>query len=170
MSILTQRTKTLPTGLDIKELIPCKNFMEVMSLGLNGGLIYCFEYTIKNCTTFYVLRILTEARLLPKNLDFLTEAMDSLTAEYLIILNMHGEIDLYTHTPVVVPALPDISRIRIFALQFSRIKLRRKWGENLAGAIPAMSDMVMLEMRYINVFSEINLAKDIGIDVGRVIL
>lgn len=44
--------------------------MEAIGLGLNGGLIYCLEYT---CNTFYVLPILTEARFLLENLDFLIE-------------------------------------------------------------------------------------------------
>lgn len=67
--------------------------MEEIGLGLNGGLIYCLEYT---CNTFYVLPILTEARLLLGNLDFLIETMDCLTAEYLIILSIHGQRELYT--------------------------------------------------------------------------
>lgn len=35
-----------------------------------------------------------------------------------------------------------------------------------AGALPAMVAMIMLEIRYINVFSEINLVKDRGTILG----
>lgn len=38
--------------LDIKELISLEDVMEEMGLGPNGGLIYCFEYAITNCTRF----------------------------------------------------------------------------------------------------------------------
>ncbi|CRK35455.1 hypothetical protein BN1708_006754, partial [Verticillium longisporum] len=71
--------------LDIKDLISLKDAMEEVGLGPNGGLIYCFEF-------------------LMENLDWLTEALDSLTEEYLIIIDMPGQIELYTHIPIL-PAL-----------------------------------------------------------------
>ena len=57
--------------LDIKELISLADVMDEMSLGPNGGLIYCFEF-------------------LMENLDFLTDALDAVTEEYLIIIDMPG--------------------------------------------------------------------------------
>ncbi|PQE25767.1 GPN-loop GTPase 3 protein [Rutstroemia sp. NJR-2017a BBW] len=71
--------------LDIKDLISLEDVMEEMGLGPNGGLIYCFEFLLEN-------------------LDFLSEALDPLTEEYLIIIDMPGQIELYTHIPIL-PAL-----------------------------------------------------------------
>jgi len=71
--------------LDIKDLISLSDVMEEMGLGPNGGLIYCFEFLLEN-------------------LDFITEALDPLTEEYLIIIDMPGQIELYTHIPIL-PAL-----------------------------------------------------------------
>jgi GTPase SAR1 family protein len=59
--------------------------MEEMGLGPNGGLIYCFEFLLEN-------------------LDFISEALDPLSEEYLIIIDMPGQIELYTHIPIL-PAL-----------------------------------------------------------------
>ncbi|EHL02416.1 putative GPN-loop GTPase 3 like protein [Glarea lozoyensis 74030] len=71
--------------LDIKDLISLEDVMEEMGLGPNGGLIYCFEFLLEN-------------------LDFLTEALDPLSEEYLIVIDMPGQIELYTHIPIL-PAL-----------------------------------------------------------------
>jgi GTPase SAR1 family protein len=66
--------------LDIRDLISVEDVMEELRYGPNGALVYCFEY-------------------LMDNLDFLTEGLDSLTDEYLIIFDMPGQIELYTHCP-----------------------------------------------------------------------
>lgn len=145
--------------LDIKELISLKDVMEEMGLGLNGALISCFEYTLKNYTKFYVLRILTEARFLLGNPDFLAEAMDQLTAEYLIILNLHGKRELYTHIPVVQAIVKHLTRTG--ALE---VNLRAAFPSDQTSS--SMVAMIMLEIRHINVFSEINLVKDRGIILG----
>lgn len=43
-------------------------------------------------------------------------------------------------------------------------------GQNFARAPPAVSAVIVPEIRYINVFSEINLVKHRAIDLGRGIL
>jgi len=61
--------------LDIKDLISLEDVMEEMSLGPNGGLIYCFEF-------------------LMENLDFLTDPLEEVTDDYLIVFDMPGQIEL----------------------------------------------------------------------------
>jgi hypothetical protein len=39
--------------LDIKDLISLEDVMEEMSLGPNGGLIYCFEFLMENLDWLY---------------------------------------------------------------------------------------------------------------------
>ena len=68
--------------LDIKDLISLEDVMEEMSLGPNGGLIYCFEF-------------------LMENLDWLTDPLEEVTEEYLIVFDMPGQIELYTHVPIL---------------------------------------------------------------------
>ncbi|KHO00114.1 putative protein family, ATP binding protein [Metarhizium album ARSEF 1941] len=132
--------------LDIKELISLKDAMEEVGLGPNGGLVYCFEF-------------------LMENLDWLTEALDNLTEEYLIIIDMPGQIELYTHIPIL-PALVrylsqpgslDIRMAAVYLVESTFVVDRAKF---FAGTLSAMSAMLMLEVPHINVLSKMDLVKD----------
>src|SRR3954470_14641859 len=130
--------------LDIKDLISLEDVMEEMGLGPNGGLIYCFEFLLEN-------------------LDFLSEALDSLTEEYLIIIDMPGQIELYTHIPIL-PALVkhlmrgslNINMCAAYLLESTFIIDRPKL---FAGSLSAMSAMLMLEMPHVNILSKMDLVK-----------
>lgn len=119
--------------------------MEEVGLGPNGGLIYCFEF-------------------LMENLDWLTEAIDGLTEDYLIIFDMPGQIELYTHVPIL-PALMkflsqpgnlDIRMAAVYLLEATFVVDRAKF---FAGTLSAMSAMLMLEVPHINVLSKMDLVK-----------
>ncbi|PHH84779.1 hypothetical protein CDD83_1408 [Cordyceps sp. RAO-2017] len=131
--------------LDIKELISLKDAMEEVGLGPNGGLIYCFEF-------------------LMENLDWLTEALDSLTEEYLIIFDMPGQIELYTHIPILPalvrflsqPGALDVRMAAVYLLEATFVVDRAKF---FAGTLSAMSAMLMLEVPHINLLSKMDLVK-----------
>lgn len=131
--------------LDIKELISLKDAMEEVGLGPNGGLIYCFEF-------------------LMENLDWLTEALDSLTEEYLIIFDMPGQIELYTHVPILPalvkflsqPGALDIRMAAVYLLEATFVVDRAKF---FSGTLSAMSAMLMLEVPHINLLSKMDLVK-----------
>jgi len=131
--------------LDIKDLISLEDVMEEMGLGPNGGLIYCFEFLLEN-------------------LDFLTEALDPLSEEYLILFDMPGQIELYTHVPIL-PALVkhltrtgalDISLCAAYLLEATFVVDKAKF---FAGTLSAMSAMIMLEVPHVNVLSKMDLVK-----------
>ncbi|KAG9238719.1 GPN-loop GTPase [Amylocarpus encephaloides] len=131
--------------LDIKDLISLEDVMEDMGLGPNGGLIYCFEFLLEN-------------------LDFLTEALDPLTEEYLIIIDMPGQIELYTHIPIL-PALVkhltrtgalDVNLCAAYLLEATFVVDRAKF---FAGTLSAMSAMIMLEVPHVNILSKMDLVK-----------
>jgi GTPase SAR1 family protein len=132
--------------LDIKDLISLEDVMDELKLGPNGGLIYCFEF-------------------LMENLDFLTEALDSLTEEYLIIFDMPGQIELYTHIPVLPtlvkfltqPGALDIRLCAAYLLEAQFVMDRAKY---FAGSLSAMSAMIMLEVPHLNILSKMDLVKD----------
>jgi GTPase SAR1 family protein len=118
--------------------------MEEMGLGPNGGLIYCFEF-------------------LMENLDFLTDPLEEVTDDYLIVFDMPGQIELYTHVPI----LPDLVKtlmhgslnIRMCAaylLEATFVVDRPKF---FSGTLSAMSAMLMLEMPHINILSKMDLVK-----------
>ncbi|OAA50095.1 putative protein family, ATP binding protein [Beauveria brongniartii RCEF 3172] len=131
--------------LDIKELISLRDAMEEVGLGPNGGLIYCFEF-------------------LMQNLDWLTEALDALTEDYLIIFDMPGQIELYTHIPILPtlmkflsqPGALDIRMAAVYLLEATFVVDRAKF---FAGTLSAMSAMLMLEVPHINVLSKMDLIK-----------
>ncbi|MCJ1375981.1 ATP binding protein [Loxospora ochrophaea] len=136
--------------LDIKDLIALEDVMEDpaqggMGLGPNGGLIYCFEFLLNN-------------------LQFLDKELDPLTEEYLIIIDMPGQIELYTHIPVI-PALVkhltqtgalNVNLCATYLLESTFVIDRAKY---FAGTLSAMSAMIMLEIPHVNVLSKMDLVK-----------
>lgn len=132
--------------LDIKDLISLEDVMEEVGLGPNGGLIYCFEFLLEN-------------------LDFLSDAMDSVTEEYLIIIDMPGQIELYTHIPILPTLVKHLTRsgslhvnlCAAYLLESSFVVDRAKF---FAGTLSAMSAMLMLEVPHINILSKMDLVKD----------
>ncbi|KAI9825549.1 MAG: ATP binding protein [Phylliscum demangeonii] len=132
--------------LDIKDLISLEDVMEEMNLGPNGGLIYCFEFLLEN-------------------LDFLTQALDPITEESLIIIDMPGQIELYTHVPVLPSLVRHLTRLgalninlcAAYLLESTFVVDRAKF---FAGTLSAMSAMILLEVPHVNVLSKMDLVKD----------
>ena len=133
--------------LDIRELIALEDVMEELGLGPNGALVYCFEFLLQN-------------------LDFLSEALEQLSEEYLIILDMPGQIELYTHIPLI-PSLVqflsrqgpmDISLCAAYLLESSFVVDKAKF---FAGTLSAMSAMLMLEMPHLNILSKMDQAREL---------
>ncbi|KAI4164747.1 MAG: hypothetical protein LQ342_001722 [Letrouitia transgressa] len=131
--------------LDIKDLISLEDVMEELGLGPNGGLIYCFDYLLEN-------------------LEFLTDPIESVTEEHMIIIDMPGQIELYTHVPVVPTLVRHLTRAgavnvslcATYLLESTFVVDRAKF---FAGTLSAMSAMVMLEVPHINVLSKMDLVK-----------
>jgi len=135
---------TYQPDIDIKDLISLEDVMEEMDLGPNGGLIYCFEYLLEN-------------------LDFLTEPLEPVSEEYLIIIDMPGQIELYTHIPIL-PTLTrhlmysslNINLCAAYLLEATFVVDRAKF---FAGTLSAMSAMLMLGIPHVNILSKMDLVK-----------
>ncbi|CZT14182.1 related to Gop-2 protein [Ramularia collo-cygni] len=130
--------------LDIKDLITLEDVMEELHLGPNGGLIYCFEF-------------------LMENLDFITDPLEDVTEEYLIIIDMPGQIELYTHVPIIPQLLRHLTRGSLninmcaaYLLESSFIVDRSKF---FSGTLSAMSAMIMMELPHINILSKMDQVK-----------
>ena len=104
-------------------------------------------------------------RFLLENLDFISEAVDPLTEEYLIIIDMPGQIELYTHIPVVPTLVKHLTRTgalnvnlcAAYLLESTFVVDRAKF---FAGTLSAMSAMIMLEIPHVNILSKMDLVKD----------
>ena len=150
--------------LDIKDLISLEDVMEEMGLGPNGGLIYCFEYVCPAVSSWTHGK-LTDGRFLLQNLDFLSNALDSLTEEYLIIFDLPGQIELYTHIPLLPQLVRHLSRMgplnislcATYLLEATFVVDRAKF---FAGTLSAMSAMINLELPHVNILSKLDLVKD----------
>ena len=99
-----------------------------------------------------------------ENLDFLTEKIDPITEEYLIIIDMPGQIELYTHIPIVPALVKHLTRTgslnvnlcATYLLESTFVVDRAKY---FAGTLSAMSAMIMLEVPHVNVLSKMDLIK-----------
>ncbi|KAL4941339.1 hypothetical protein BDV06DRAFT_5233 [Aspergillus oleicola] len=132
--------------LDIRELITLEDVMEELGLGPNGGLIYCFEFLLQN-------------------LDFLSEALDPLSEEYLIIFDMPGQIELYTHVPLLPSLVQFLSRagplnINLCAAYLLESTFVIDKAKFFAGTLSAMSAMLMLEMPHVNILTKMDQVRD----------
>ncbi|KAI9654012.1 MAG: ATP binding protein [Alyxoria varia] len=133
-----------PPDVDIRDLISLDDVMEELQLGPNGGLVYCFEYLLQN-------------------LDWLTTELESVSEEYLVVFDMPGQIELYTHVPVV-PALVrhlrggvlSMNLCAAYLLESTFVADRAKF---FAGTLSAMSAMLNLELPHVNVLSKMDLIK-----------
>merc|ERR1711939_786639 len=130
--------------IDIRELITLEDVMEELHLGPNGGLIYCFEFLLEN-------------------MDFLTEPLEDVTEEYLILIDMPGQIELYTHVPIIPNLVKtlnrgslDINLCAAYLLEATFVVDRAKF---FAGTLSAMSAMIMLEVPHVNILSKMDLVK-----------
>ena len=131
--------------LDIRDLISLEDVMEEMSLGPNGGLIFCFEFLLQN-------------------LDFLSTAIDPLSEEYLIIFDLPGQIELYTHIPLLPNLIRFLSRAGplnislavAYLLEATFVVDKAKF---FAGTLSAMSAMVMMELPHVNILSKMDLVQ-----------
>jgi GPN-loop GTPase len=132
--------------LDIKDLISLDDVMEELSLGPNGGLLYCFEFLLQN-------------------LDFLSTAIEPLSEEYLILFDLPGQIELYTHIPLLPALIQHLSRsgplnISLCAAYLLEATFVIDKAKFFAGTLSAMSAMIMLELPHVNILSKMDLIKD----------
>lgn len=137
---------TYEPDLDIRDLITLEDVMEELQLGPNGGLIYCFEFLLQN-------------------LEFLSEALEPLSEEYLIIFDMPGQIELYTHIPLLPSLVQFLSRqgplnINLCAAYLLESTFVIDKAKFFAGTLSAMSAMLMLEIPHVNILSKMDQVRD----------
>ena len=129
--------------IDIRDLISLSDVMEELDYGPNGGLVYCFEFLIDN-------------------LDWLEEGLGDFDDDYLVI-DMPGQIELYTHIPVLPRLarwLQDLHGFRLCATYLLESPFVVDKAKFFAGVMSAMSCMVSVEIPHINILSKMDLIKD----------
>ena len=94
----------------------------------------------------------------------MSEAIDPLSEEYLIVIDMPGQIELYTHIPVVPTLVQHLTKsgalnvnlCAAYLLESTFVVDRAKF---FAGTLSAMSAMILLEIPHLNILSKMDLVK-----------
>ncbi|KAF8342062.1 GPN-loop GTPase [Cantharellus anzutake] len=126
-------------SIDIRDLISLDDVMGELGLGPNGGLVYCFEYLLKN-------------------MDWLDEELGDYENDYLI-MDCPGQIELYTHHPILPNIMAHFLRsgMRVCALYLLESQFMEDRYKYFSGVLSAMSAMVNIEVPWINLMTKMDL-------------
>eukprot|EP00300_Choanocystis_sp_HF-7_P042471 c9220_g1_i2.p1 GENE.c9220_g1_i2~~c9220_g1_i2.p1 ORF type:complete len:341 (+),score=66.52 c9220_g1_i2:121-1023(+) len=133
-----------PVSVDIRTLINLTDVMEMVSLGPNGGLVYCMEYLVDN-------------------IAWLEEQIGEFDDDYLIF-DCPGQVELYMHIPVI-PEL--LSRLQAWGYSIAGVyvvdsQFVSDGTKFLSGALMCLSAMLQLQLPHVNVLSKMDLLKARG--------
>ncbi|GMI27165.1 hypothetical protein TeGR_g2637 [Tetraparma gracilis] len=134
-------------AFDISELVTVPDVMEELSYGPNGGLLYCMEYLLEN-------------------LAWLHERMDEFGEEDYVLLDCPGQIELYTHVPImrrVADALQGwgFAVVGVFVVDATFVCDVPKF---VSGSLLSLAAMVQMELPHINVLSKSDLVDAAELD------
>lgn len=141
--------------------------MDELKFGPNGGLIYALEWVLcfENMNEFKLT--LSLERYLVNNMDWLEDELSDFDDDYLII-DCPGQIELYTHIPVMRDLVQAMTRLdyRICAVYLLDAQFMDDPPKFFSGVMTAMSAMVQLEVPHINILSKMDLVEGDGKDGG----
>jgi GTPase SAR1 family protein len=125
-------------------LITVEDVMDELGYGPNGGLIFCMEYLLDN-------------------LDWLEESIGTYEDDY-IIFDCPGQIELYTHFPVMRKITDALQRwdFRVVGIYLLDSMFVQDTAKYFAGVLTALSAMVQLEIPHINIMTKIDLIEKKG--------
>lgn len=127
-------------SFDIQELITVDDVMSELGLGPNGGLLYCMEYLLDN-------------------MEFLEDHLNAFGEDDYLILDCPGQIELYTHIPVMKRILERIQEwgfdmVSVFCVDAAFLVDASKF---LAGSLLSLSAMIALELPHVNILTKCDL-------------
>jgi len=129
-------------AFDIRDLITVEDVMEELGLGPNGGLIYCMEYLLEN-------------------MDWLEDELDKFDDDEYLLLDCPGQIELYTHVPIMkriseqMATWGHTARIAsVFVVDATFVCDAPKF---ISGSLLSLSAMISLELPHVNVLSKCDL-------------
>jgi GPN-loop GTPase len=135
-------------SIDIRELISVDDVASELAMGPNGALVYCMEFLLQN-------------------IEWLEDKLDAYVDNDYLILDLPGQIELYTHFPFMRELVRKLESwgFRIQALYMLDSQFMSDPAKFFGGCITALSAMVQLEVPHINVMSKMDLAR--GTDQNR---
>jgi GPN-loop GTPase len=136
---------TLPyeTLFDVcQEVINLSSVMEKAQLGPNGGLIYCMEYIEAHAD------------------EILSQIQSRLTPNMYLLLDLPGQVELYTHSTCVQRLLHRMVRqwdLRLTVVQLMDAQFCTDAAKFIAAALLGTTTMLRLELPTINVLSKVDM-------------
>ena len=130
-------------AFDIRELISLSDVMEELDLGPNGGLLYCMEYLLENS-------------------NWLRNEIEKFHDDELILLDCPGQIELYSHVPVM-RALVEIIQswgVRVGGIYLIDATFVADPSKFIAGSLLSLSAMVQLELPHLNILSKCDMINE----------
>jgi GTPase SAR1 family protein len=112
--------------VDISDLITVSDVMDNLSLGPNGGLLYCMEY-------------------LDKNIDWLQTKLNENSSSY-VLIDCPGQVELYTHHSSVRNVLDSLSKwnYRLTAVHLVDSHYCSDSGKFIAVALTSLATMLQV--------------------------
>jgi len=134
---------------DVRDLVSVPEVMEELGLGPNGALVYCMEY-------------------LTENLDWLRDELESFEDDEYLLLDCPGQVELYTHVPVMRSILDsmrvwgyDGNMVSVFCVDSAFLVDLPKF---LSGSLLSLSAMIALELPHVNVLTKGDLMPESDIE------
>ncbi|KAI9490129.1 GPN-loop GTPase [Zychaea mexicana] len=133
-----------PCQVNIADLITLDDTMRELSLGPNGGIMFCLEYLLEN-------------------LDWLTEKLESLQDHY-ILFDFPGQVELFTHHNAVKKILDKLEKLnyRLVAVHLVDAHYCTDPAKYISVLLLSLKTMIQLELPHVNVLSKIDLIESYG--------
>lgn len=130
-------------NVDIRELIVFEEVMNHNSLGPNGALLYCMEY-------------------LEKNIDWLLEKLKYLSNNTNILIDLPGQVELYTHHKSlrnIFSHLSTRSNIQLCVVHLIDSHHCSDAGKFIAALMLSLNAMMRIGLPHINLLSKVDMLK-----------
>ena len=134
---------------DVRDLISVTDVMTELGLGPNGALVYAMEY-------------------LSENLSWLHDELDVLDDDEYLLLDCPGQLELYTHVPVMKTILDSVKAwghdghvVSVFCVDAAFLIDLPKF---LSGSLLSLSAMIALELPHVNVLTKGDLMEEERLD------
>eukprot|EP00579_Thalassiosira_antarctica_P006315 CAMPEP_0201878478 /NCGR_PEP_ID=MMETSP0902-20130614/9630_1 /ASSEMBLY_ACC=CAM_ASM_000551 /TAXON_ID=420261 /ORGANISM="Thalassiosira antarctica, Strain CCMP982" /LENGTH=285 /DNA_ID=CAMNT_0048406135 /DNA_START=158 /DNA_END=1015 /DNA_ORIENTATION=+ len=136
-------------AFDIRDLISVDDVMDELQLGPNGSLVYCMEYLLEN-------------------MDWLQEHLDNYDDDEYLIIDCPGQIELYTHIPVMNKIIDQLRTwgyndrmVSVFVVDATFVTDPAKF---ISGSLLSLSAMISMQLPHVNVLSKCDLIEEASLD------
>lgn len=128
-------------AFDVRDLISLESVMEDYGYGPNGGLVFCMEHLLQNS-------------------EWLKDELDAFGDDEYIILDCPGQIELYSHLPVMhnLTKLLGLWGYRVVSVYLLDALFVLEPAKFISGCMLSLSCMLQLEVPHVNVVTKCDMA------------